>query len=181
MKVAAFFNSVCMLGFLLVAPVFAAERLFQESGYGYTMAYTQDWEFTKRSAHIIIFTKKVGGDANLPVVGIQNLLSTKIKGGKHKDVNAVLTDFENQLRVTKYARVYPAEPYVYNKKGLKLTGKQFIADYVFKDKNYRQWVVVIPRKNGDIFHAWVFAAPEDLYDKHLPSAKVMLDSLVITE
>jgi hypothetical protein len=176
----AFFYSVCMLGFSLT-PLFAAERLFQESGYGYTMAYTQDWEFTKRSAHIIIFTKKEGADANLPVVGIQNLLSAKAKGGKHKDVNAVLADFENQLRITKYARVYAAEPYLYNKKGLRLMGKQFIADYVFRDKNYRQWVVVMPRKNGEIFHAWVFSAPEDLYDRYFPSAKAMLDSLVITE
>ena len=181
-KAAAFLCLVGSVGFSLITlPIFGAERLFQESGYGYTMAYGQDWGYTKRSAHIIVFTMKEGNDANLPVVGIQNLLSTKIKGGKHKDVNAVLTDFENQLRITKYARVYPAETYVYDKKNLKLTGKQFVADYVFKEKNYRQLVVVIPRKNGDIFHAWVFSAPEDLYDKYFPSAKAMLESLVITD
>jgi hypothetical protein len=180
-KVAAFFYGVCMLGLSLAPPLFAAERLFQESGFGYTMTYSQDWEYTKRSAHIIVFTKKEGADANLPVVGIQNLLSAKVKGGKHKDVNSVLADFENQLSVTKYARVYPSEPYLYNKKGLRLVGKQFVADYVFRDKNYRQWVAVIPRRDGEIFHAWVFSAPEDLYDKYLPNAKTMLDSLTISE
>jgi len=41
--------------------------------------------------------------------------------------------------------------------------------------------VVIPRKGGEIFHAWVYSAPEDLYEKYLPSAKMMLDSLTMTE
>ncbi len=170
-----------MVMFLLVSPLFAAEKVFQESGYGFVMNYPQDWEYTKRAGHMIIFTKKGGADANVPVVGVQNLLSTKVKGGKHEDVGAVLADFENQLKITKYARVYPAEPFVYGKKGLKITGRQFVADYVFRDKNYKQLVVVIPRKDGEIFHAWVYSAPEDLYEKYLPSAKAMLDSLTMTD
>jgi hypothetical protein len=176
-----FFYFVCLFCFWVVPALFAAERTFQESGYGYSMTYPQDWEYTKRAAHMIVFTKKEGADANVPIVGVQNLFSANVKGGRHKDVNAVLADFENQLRITKYAIVYPAEPYIYNKKGLKLAGKQFIAEYVFRDKNHKQWVVVIPRKNGEIFHAWVFSAPAELYDKYLPAAKAMLDSLIITE
>lgn len=170
-----------LFSFIIVAPLSAADKVFQESGYGYTINYPQDWGYAKQSAHIIVFTKKEGVDAKVPVVGIQNLLSTKVKDGKHKDVSTVLGDFENQLRITKHAKVYPVQTFSYNKNGSKLTGKQFIAEYILKDKNYKQWVIVIPRKNGEVFHVWIYTAPEEKYDKYSTIAQAMLDSLVITE
>jgi hypothetical protein len=164
-----------------VMPLFANDTVFNESGYGYTLTYPNDWMYVKKSPHIILFTKKAETNTNTPVVGVQNLFSIKIKDGKYNDINAVVADFENQLRITKKANVYPVETYTYNKNGVKLTGKQFIAEYAYKDKNYKQSVIVIPRKNGEIFHAWVYSAQSDQYDKYFPTVRTMLDSWVITE
>lgn len=177
----AFFYGVFLIGLVAVLPVFGADKVFQDNRFGYTISYPQDWDHGQHSRHIIVFTKKDGADANLPVVGIQNLLSMRAKDGKYKDLDAVLADFENQLRVTKRAEVYPAETFTYSKQGVTLTGKQFMAAYTFKDKNYKQWVIVIPRKGGEIFHAWIYSAPEEQYDKYLATAQAMLDSWVITE
>jgi hypothetical protein len=161
--------------------LFAADNVFKESGYGYTLTYPEDWVYVKKSPHIIVFAKKTDTNANAPVVGVQNLLSTKIKGGKYKDINAVIADFENQLRITKHAEVFPAEIYTYNKNGVSLTGKKFIAEYIFKDKKYKQLIMAIPRKNGELFHVWIYSAQAEQYDKYFPIVRTMLDSWVIAE
>jgi len=174
-----FLCSVLFLASMVIAPLLAAENIFKESGYGYTLTYPNDWAYAKKSPHIIVFAKKAG--ANAPVVGVQNLLSKKVKDGKYTDINAVAADFENQLRITKQAKVYPVETYTYNKNGVKLTGKQFIAEYIFKNNNFKQLVIVIPRKNEEIFHVWIYSAQAEQYDKYLPTVRAMLDSWIISE
>jgi len=155
-------------------------NMFQEKAYGYTVKYPGNWGYAKRSEHIIVFTKKEGADASTPVIGIQNLNSTKVKEGKHKDVDAVIEDFTNQLKITKHAKVYVSEPYVYNKNGLKLSGKQFLAEYTFNNKNYKQWIIVIPRPDGQLFHTWIYSSPADQYDKYMGTAQAMLETFTIT-
>jgi hypothetical protein len=172
---------VFFLGLMNITQLFAADTMFKEGGYGYTLTYPNDWVYVKKSPHIIVFTKKVGTNANAPVVGIQNLFSKKIKDGKYSDMSAVVADFENQLRITKQAKVYAAEAFTYNKNGVKLTGKQFMAEYVFENKNFKQLVIVIPRKNEEIFHVWIYSAQAEQYDKYFPTVKAMLDSWVIAE
>jgi hypothetical protein len=145
------------------------------------MTYPQDWSYVKKSLDEVVFTKKPGADANAPVVSVQNLYSTKAGNGKFEDINDVIKVFENQLRTTQHAKVYPAEAYTYDKKGVKLTGKQFIAEYILEDKNYKQLMIAVPRKNGEVFHVWTYSAQADQYDKYFPKLKKMLDSWVIAE
>jgi hypothetical protein len=176
-----FYCVVFLFSFVFIATLFAADNVFKERGYGYTLTYPEDWVYVKKSPHVIVFTKKAENNANAPVVGVQNLLSTKIKGGKYNDINAVIADFENQLRITKHAEVYPAEIYTYSKNSVNLTGKKFIAEYIFKDKKYKQLIMAIPRKNGELFHVWIYSAQTDQYDKYFPTVRAMLDSWTITD
>ncbi|MCX5813265.1 MAG: PsbP-related protein [Proteobacteria bacterium] len=177
----AFLCVVFLFSFIISATLFAADNVFNESGYGYILTYPEDWTYIKKTPHIIVFTKKAETNVNTPVVGVQNLLSTKMKDGKYKDVNAVIADFENQLRITQHAKVYPAEIYTYSKNGIKLTGRQFIAEYIFKDKNYKQLMIAVSRKNGEVFHVWIYSAQAEQYDKYFPTVRTMLDSWVIAE
>jgi hypothetical protein len=172
---------VLFLSLILIAPLFAADNVFKEKGYGYTINYPQDWVYVKKSLHEIVFTKNTKADASTPVVGIQNLYSTNVKGGKFKDIKDVVTVFENQLKITKNANVYPVETYIYDKNGVKITGKQFIAEYVYKNNNYKQLVIVIPRKSEELFHVWIYSAQAEQYDKYFPAVRTMLDSWIITE
>ena len=166
---------------IIFTPLFAAGSVFNEKAYGYTMHYPGDWTYVKKSLHEIIFMKKTGADLKTPVVGIQNLNSTKLKEGKFKDIDSVIEVFENQLKVTKHASIYPVETYVYDKKGKKVSGKQFIAEYVFKNNSYKQLVIVIPRTNGELFHVWIYSALTEQYDKYFSVIKKMLDSWTMTE
>ena len=175
------FLCVVFLLSLIISPLCAADNVFKENGYGYTLNYPENWTYVKKSPYVIVFTKKTGTDVNAPVVGVQNLLSTKVTGGKYENMDAVIKDFENQLKITKQAKVYPAETYVYDKNGVKITGKQFMAEYVFKNNNYKQLIIVIPRKNGEMFHVWVYSATAGVYDKNIATFKAMFDSWMIKE
>lgn len=154
-------------------------KIFQEKGFGYSIQYPADWIYSKQAAHILLFSRKDGVDKNVPIIGIQNLLSTKIKGGKYQSIGAVIEDFQNQLKITKQAKVFPAEPFIYNRNDLKLAGQQFLAEYNYKGKNNKQWLIVLPRVGGDIFHVFIYSTPAEQYDKYLGTAKAMLDSWII--
>ncbi len=154
-------------------------KIFNEKGFGYSIQYPADWVYNKQQAHILLFSRKEGADKYVPIVGIQNLLSTKSRGGKFKNTSAVIDDFQNQLKITKHAKVFPAEPYVYNRSNMTLAGQQFVAEYNYKGVNNKQYLVVLPRINGDVFHVFIYSAPADQYEKYLDTAKAMLDSWII--
>lgn len=183
------FFAVIVLCFIFVLPVlsqgvgYAANtkgvKLFQEKGFGYSIQYPADWVYHKQAAHILLFSRKEAADRYIPIVGIQNLLSTKVKGGKYQNLMAVIEDFQNQLKITKHAKVFPPEPYVYNKRDLRLSGQQFIAEYNYKGVNNKQFLVAIPRLQGDVFHVFIYSAPVEQYEKYFYTVKAMLDSWII--
>ena len=175
--------------FLFVVPVFSQGtakavvtkdvKLFQEKGFGYSIQYPADWIYRKQDSHILLFSRKDVAEKYVPIVGIQNLLSTKAKDGKYPNLMAVIEDFQNQIKITKHAKVFPPEPFIYNKRGLRLSGQQFIAEYNYRGVNNKQYLVAIPRLNGDIFHVFIYSAPENQYDIYFDTAKAMLDSWII--
>jgi hypothetical protein len=54
-------------------------------------------------------------------------------------------------------------------------------EYVMAGERYKQWVIVIPRPKGDIFHTWFYTSPINQYNDFFNIAKAMLDSWTITE
>jgi len=175
---------VILSAFVFVQPTISQDatkelKIFKGKGFGYSIQYPADWTYNKQAAHILLFSRKNGADKYVPTVGIQNLLSTKSKGGKYQSVNSVIEDFQNQLKITKHAKVFPAEPFVYNRQDLKLAGQQFLAEYNYKGANHKQFLVVLPRVNGDVFHVFIYSTPIEQYDKYFATAKAMLDSWII--
>jgi len=154
-------------------------KIFQEKGFGYSIQYPADWIYSKQAAYMLLFSGKEGVDKYVPLIGIQNLLSTKVKGGKYQSTSAVIEDFQDQLKITKKAKVFPAEPYIYSRNDLKLAGLQFLAEYTYNGKNSKQWVIVLPRASGDIFYAFIYSAPIEQYGKYYDAVKTMLDSWII--
>jgi hypothetical protein len=181
------FFVVILSGLIFIQPALSQDaakaakelKIFNEKGFGYSIQYPANWVYNKQAAHILLFSRKEGADKYVPIIGIQNLLSTKAKGGKYRNANAVIEDFQNQLKVTKHAKVFPAEPFIYNRNNLTLSGQQFLAEYNYKGENYKQFLVVLPRANGDIFHVFIYSTPAEQYDKYLSTAKTMLYSWII--
>jgi hypothetical protein len=157
------------------------ENIFQEKGFGYTIHYPADWVYAKSSPYTVLFSGQEGTDAFYSTISIQNVASKK-RGGKYEDIDSFVTDLKNQLMTgAKNTKIYNEKPLAYEKNWVKLTGKEFIAEYIRQGEHFKQRVIVIKRDTGEIFYAWFYTAPENLYNSFLPVAEAMLDSWTIIE
>jgi hypothetical protein len=151
---------------------------FKDPSLGYTISYPSGWTYAYQAPHIVIFSVRKATNEGA-TISLRNLNSTKVPGGKYKDNDAVLEALMNQLRKAKDVIVYEPEPFLYNKGQVRLTGKQVTAEYTIKGEKYKQWVVVVPRAEGDVFHMWSLVAPAKSYDAVLQAARTMLSSWTI--
>lgn len=156
----------------------ASANTFKDQGLGYSISYPNDWTYAYQAPHIVVFSARKGPHGGA-LISLRNLNSTKTPGGKYKDSDAVLEALMNQLKRAKDVILYEPEPFLYNKGGIKLTGTQVTAEYSIKGEKYKQWVVVLPRAGGDVFHMWSLVAPAKSYDAVSQAARAMLNSWVI--
>jgi hypothetical protein len=155
-------------------------KTFNANGLGCTIQYPEAWKATSEPGKVLFSGAKREKDVG-PAVGIRNVKSTKVEGGRYKNIDELIGDIEGQLKSTdlKDVKVYPSQPYAYEKAGLKLGAKQFSAEYTYAGAPYRQWFVIVPRPDGMIFHLWYFVSDTGSYDKNAAIARAMLDSWVI--
>jgi hypothetical protein len=156
------------------------KKTFDRPGVGYTIKYPDAWKATFDSGKALFSGAKTEKDIG-PAVGIRNVKSAKVEGGVYKDVDELAKDIESQLmsKDLRDVKVYSTEPYAYDKGGVKLSGKQFFAEYAYGGASYRQWFVIVPRADGTMFHLWYFVSNAGAYDKNLVTAKAMIDSWMI--
>jgi hypothetical protein len=157
----------------------ALDKVYEEKGAGYGIRYPGDWLHYTQAGHTVVFIGKKGSETYLPTVTIKNVLSTGMKDGKYKDVDAVIQDFESQLKTAKEPSLYGPRAFFYRKNDVALQGKQLVAEYVLKGEKYKQWVIVVPRIDGQAFHVWSYTSPASRYDSYYGVAKAMLDSWTI--
>ncbi|MDR2017941.1 MAG: hypothetical protein LBQ00_03550 [Syntrophobacterales bacterium] len=153
---------------------------FKGQNLEYNVSYPNDWVYTFQAPYIVVFSAKkvASGEAT---ISIRNLNSTLVAGGRFKDVDSVIDGLLNQLKTTKDAVVYDPELYIYSEGQTKLTGKQVVVEYILQGEKYKQWVVVLPRVAGDVFHVWSFVSKAKSYDANLVIAKAMLNSFTIIQ
>jgi len=157
----------------------ALGNTFQDEKLGYSIDYPSDWAAEKPSDYAATFSGKTGTPAYYVTVSIQNLAS-KAGRGKYWNVESVIGDFKNQLRSGSADAVIFEETEFTHQNGMKqLKGKQFKAEYTIKGQRVKQWLIVIPHSNLEIFYAWSYTAPAEIYDTFTPIAQTMLDSWTI--
>lgn len=173
---------VCLAGMFTIAGAAVEWKTFQQQGFGFTISYPADWTYQTQEPVTVLFVGK-DKDSTQPTVAVQNLNSTKISGGKYTSMEGIMTDMESQLKIKalKDVKVFPSQQYVYGKKGEKIAGKQFVIEYTIQGEKFKQWVVIVPRKDKSIYHAWFYTAPLAKYDTSMAVAKRMLGSFTLME
>lgn len=163
-------------------PIPASWKVFQEKGFGYSIRYPADWIYTKSSSFTVVFSGKEGTDAYYSTMSIQNIASTKI-GGKYENIDSVIDNLKVQFGTSSQnVRIYDEKVFIYTTMdGIRLSGKEFKAEYTRQGGDFRQWVIVVPRSAGDIFHIWLYTSPVNQYNTYLKTAEVMLRSWEIGE
>jgi|GEM_PF-1855910 len=152
-------------------------NVFEDDKLGYKIEYPHNWVCEKPGKYKILFSGKEGTDAYYSTVNIQNFASKKIGGG-YDDINSVIKDFKKQIMThSDDPKIYNERKFVYKAtNGAILTGEEFIAEYTKSGEKFKQWQIFIPKDNGEVFYAWIYTAPADMYETYLEVAKKMLDS-----
>lgn len=148
-------------------------NLFNTDKFGYTINYPSDWQKQEdTTAYTVVFANSKAS------VAIQNLAS-KAMGGTYETADDVVKEFKKQLEQTTNVTTTDGADIPYTMEdGTKLTAKQFIVEYTIPADNatYKQWQIVLPRANGQVFHAWSYTSLLENYDTYLPIAQEMLVS-----
>lgn len=178
---------VLILGFAVSLHAQAAEsgkinlaKIFKEPGFGYSIELPPDWVYDIQAGKTIVFSGPSGTKAWYSTVSIQNVFSVKT-GGRFADVDGLVEDLKTQLRTASNVNFTNVETIYYRKNNATLQGKQFIAEYTQGKDRFKQWLIILPRPKGDLFHTWFYTSPIHQYNDFLDIAKAMLDSWALIE
>jgi hypothetical protein len=154
----------------------SADRRFSDRELGYAIDYPGDWEMEKPTQFSTIFSGRRGTEAYYATVRIQNVKPQTASGPKQAMVG-VLGDLKAKLAAGAAELAYLAEgPFLYDRRGVRLEGHQFMVAYVNEGQRFRQWTVVMPRSSGTVTHIWSYASQDRRFDVFRPVAEEMLRS-----
>lgn len=152
-------------------------KVFSESGYGYQVAYPTHWNLEKMSAFTNVISGRKGTAAYDAMVTMQNV---KPGSGDGDAAESAFTSLKTNLSTqAKNVAFVGEKPVTYNKDGLTLTGRQFVANYEHAGRSFRKWALVLPRPEGEVAHIWSYTAPMETFETYRPIAEGILNSLKI--
>ena len=152
------------------------DQRFADQKLGYAIDYPGDWMMEKSSAFSTVFSGRQGTEAYYATVRIQNV-KPQIASGPKQAMVGVLGDLKAKLAAGAGELAYLAEgPFLYDRRGVRLEGHQFMVAYVNEGQRFRQWTVVMPRSSGTVTHIWSYASQDLRFDDFRPIAEKMLRS-----
>lgn len=145
--------------------------LFYDEYLGYSIQYPEGWIYEKVGEFEVNFKK-----GSLPIrVNIVNVASVQ-QGGKHENVEQIVHALKEEIKTaTLHASILDENEFFYEQgTSRELSGKQFKAEYIFQGEKFKQWKIILQRKNGGIFYVWTYTARADVFNKYSPEANLML-------
>lgn len=178
---------------LTAAPALAAP--LNEPVYGYSLDYPDGWRLEKAEGYTLIFRPPAGEAEEAVSVSIQNRKAPEPpapkpeKGKKdtkaappHNASTQAAQDMANrylgEIRKGTQAVVVQREaPFRWGAEDSVIIGRQAVVDFMLDGIPLRQWAVFLPNPNAPVMHVWILTAPQDSFDRTLPAARQILDTL----
>lgn len=163
-----------------IASAFTVTKEYDNSLSKYKLKYPSSWIYELPSKGTIIFSGKRGTKGYFVTVSIQTVLS-KSDGGDFATVKDFMADIKKQSnKLSPDTRLLDKGQFVVkDKNGSSNSGEYMVFTYKYKGEIFKQWQVVVLRKDKSVFYAWAYTAPAPLYDQYLKTAKDILESWLI--
>lgn len=152
---------------------------FYSPDYGFRINYPENWIVGNDQPDSISFSGKPDTAEYNTIIAMQNHRPNVLENNDtlvSQSLKQYMAAFKRS--VPKY-NVLPHQAFVYEKNNLTLQGLQAVVTYQYKGGNYKKWIVMLPRPEGEIVHIWSYTAPENQFDKVAPMAQKILQSLDI--
>ncbi|WP_019643965.1 PsbP-related protein [Novispirillum itersonii] len=183
-----------LLALATAAPA-AVAAPFADPSYGYTLTYPDGWRMEKAEGYTLIFRPPAGEAEEVTSVSIQNrkapeppAKAEKADKGK-KDAKPaptpsgtaaqeMATRYVTEIRGAAQSVVIQREaPFRWENEDSVILGRQAVVDFMLDGVPLRQWAVFLPNPAAPVMHVWIMTAPQDTFDRTLPDARKILDTL----
>jgi hypothetical protein len=152
-------------------------KIFDNKESHYLIKYPTSWEFDSSSQGTVIFSGRQGTPAYYATINVQTVL-TKKTGGQFRSVKEFISDIKKQAKKeSRHVSFLANGPYSMKlENGEKLDGEYLVFAYGYRGESFKQWQIVLRRQDGQVFYAWAYTAPAEIYDRYHEVAKSMLES-----
>ncbi len=152
---------------------------FSKPSFGYSMLFPADWEQSSQQGMTMMFSGRQGTPAYTSIVSVQNVNPPSVEGSGDALARAI-TDLKNNFNQSVPTIEFTIDqPWVYNRGGVQLHGRELNASYKHAGETFRKVIFVIPRPNQPVVHIWSYTAPEKDFQTYQPLVEQMLRSWTI--
>ena len=132
---------------------------------GFSLSYPKNWQVEKIKPTSVEIGGKLGSPEYLAFVEVQNVLPQTT--GQMTPIQVMLDDLKGQV-ISQGKDVQFVDIKENN---------QIRVEYSYRGNRHKQWVAVIPQRNGNIYHVWTFTAPKPLFEELVGKAEAMYKSM----
>ncbi len=162
------------------APAAGAQPLLQTLAapdLGFTIGYPFEWVAERQGKYLVVISGKPGTADYFAAVSLQNVKAQDAQASPGAAITATLRGLKRQIVATdRQARFSDEGPYIYTRPGTRLNGGQFKVSYERDKTLYKQWTIVLPRKDEKVIHIWSYTTPAGQFRKYGEIARSILDS-----
>ncbi|TAK75881.1 MAG: hypothetical protein EPO11_04945 [Gammaproteobacteria bacterium] len=162
-------------------PTASPFKLYDNHDSRYSIQYPAEWTYDASAEQgTVVFTGKTGTPSFYSTINIQTVL-TKKTGGEYANVKQFIADIKKQAARQSSHPVFleHGPTTMVEADGSKAQGEYLIFTYRYKNIEFKQWQIVVLRSDNQVFYAWAYTAPAQLYQNDLATAQTMLKSWVI--
>ncbi len=152
-------------------------RKFKDTSSNYTLSYPANWEYEVADKGVVVFNGKKGTSSFYSTIIIQS--TSAVVGGKEKTTSEVMNDVKRRSAVLANVEYLHNGDYAITQADAKkMQGKYTVFTYTNRDESFKQYIIVLPRKDNTGFYIWEFMSPVMQFEADFPVAQQMLKSWV---
>lgn len=153
-------------------------RKFKDSSSNYTLNYPANWEYEVADKGVVVFSGKKGTSSFYSTIIIQSTSPTTV-GGKEKTASEVMNDLKKRSAGLSNVEYLHNGDYSITQAGTKkMNGKYTVFTYTNRDESFKQYIIVLPKKDNAGFYIWEYMSPVIQFEADFPVAQQMLSSWV---
>jgi len=153
-------------------------RKFKDSGSNYTLNYPANWEYEVADKGVVVFNGKKGTSSFYSTIIIQST-SPSTLGGKEKTASEVMNDLKKRsATLSNVEYLHNGDYSITQADTKKMNGKYTVFTYTNRDESFKQYIIVLPRKDNAGFYIWEYMSPVMQFEADFPVAQQMLSSWV---
>ncbi len=156
----------------------ATPTAYTNAAAGYSLMAPANWNHEDNDDSVL-FTGPEGTDSFSTAITIQAMNANVPEGKQAEAVKSVIDDLKNQIKTQASNPVFLESGSFKLPSDASIQGEYFIATYTYKGHEMKKLQYIFVNKTGKTIYAWGYTTLATQYEKDLPVANMIFNSLKI--